>query len=645
MRTVDFTPEVLRPYDVRFRPFDVPSPGVFDSPVICLKVNGSWASHVDGVLERLLYRDAWTGNDSEIERAIREVRKLLAALGAGDCSISYFGYDDVPLIDLDFQPGNPFTNPTYTPPGYLLPPFYVGQDGAVMTDITRLPPGSLPTIIPPDGLARFRLAVTGPAVVLFEFITIELGGAVSLQVDENPATAQISDLTLDVISVPPETDRTMIQRVDIDAGEHVIDVTFLPKANDEIPFVNYGGGVKSVSIGRDHEMYGECGEMPPFDVRQRPGAPCTLDKTTDGGETWQAWANLRLCPPRLRTNPVTGELEYTTDEGETWTPFDRPDVPPRSETGNDALCLAAANAVNVLVSLHFEVAAKISVPTGLLVAGAIAGLLISILFVPFSVAVILAILSGGGLLIFAALPFGAFTQQIQDELKCILYCNASQDAGGVVTFDFAAVKSAVQANIQPLNMWAGLDKYLDIIQADGLNRAGATTGITTANCSACECDPTWCYTFDFRSSAAGWTQFTDGARPNEVAQYVAGEGWRSGVDAANGVAYLFVGRNFSQTTVTRVEVTYSNESDASGNNGGAIRLLSSGNQTFAGALDGSVNHTSFTQTYTIADGALTDAVRLPFDAGSVPTPYGEVTIHAVTLYGMGNNPFGTDNCT
>lgn len=81
IRTVDFTPEMLRPFDVRHRPFPVPASDIFDSPTVCVQVNGAWASHVDGVLERLLYRDAWAGTDAEIERAIGEVRRLLAALG------------------------------------------------------------------------------------------------------------------------------------------------------------------------------------------------------------------------------------------------------------------------------------------------------------------------------------------------------------------------------------------------------------------------------------------------------------------------------------------------------------------------------------------------------------------------------------
>ncbi len=81
-----FVPEVIRPYDVRLNPRPVPSEGVFDAPTVKICVNSTWVSHVDGVLERLLYRDAWLGNQAEVQRALGEVRKLLAALARiGSC--------------------------------------------------------------------------------------------------------------------------------------------------------------------------------------------------------------------------------------------------------------------------------------------------------------------------------------------------------------------------------------------------------------------------------------------------------------------------------------------------------------------------------------------------------------------------------
>lgn len=81
-----FMPEQLHPYDVRFSPMPVPVEGVFDTPTVRICVNSAWVSHVDGVLERLLYTDAWKGSDADIERAVGEIQRLLAALSnIGDC--------------------------------------------------------------------------------------------------------------------------------------------------------------------------------------------------------------------------------------------------------------------------------------------------------------------------------------------------------------------------------------------------------------------------------------------------------------------------------------------------------------------------------------------------------------------------------
>lgn len=74
------------PYDTREIPAPIPSAGIFDSPTVVLCVNVEWVSHLDGLLERLLWADAWIGTDEEIEDAIQEVHKLLVALlPVSDC--------------------------------------------------------------------------------------------------------------------------------------------------------------------------------------------------------------------------------------------------------------------------------------------------------------------------------------------------------------------------------------------------------------------------------------------------------------------------------------------------------------------------------------------------------------------------------
>lgn len=79
MKASTLAPTILTPYDVRHVPQVPPSEGIFDCPTVPLCVNEHWLSHVDGLLERFLYTDAWVGTPDEIDRAMGEVRKLLAA--------------------------------------------------------------------------------------------------------------------------------------------------------------------------------------------------------------------------------------------------------------------------------------------------------------------------------------------------------------------------------------------------------------------------------------------------------------------------------------------------------------------------------------------------------------------------------------
>jgi Collagen triple helix repeat (20 copies) len=73
-------------YDPRERPLRPPTSGIFDGPTICIRINTQWAGHLDGVWERLLWRDAWMGSEAEIDTAIEQAQAFSAALQIiGDC--------------------------------------------------------------------------------------------------------------------------------------------------------------------------------------------------------------------------------------------------------------------------------------------------------------------------------------------------------------------------------------------------------------------------------------------------------------------------------------------------------------------------------------------------------------------------------
>lgn len=79
MKISDFVPALVTPYDLLETPAPIPNAGVFDSPLAVLALNVRWVRMVDGMLERLLHRDAWSGTESEIDAAIEQVEQLLAS--------------------------------------------------------------------------------------------------------------------------------------------------------------------------------------------------------------------------------------------------------------------------------------------------------------------------------------------------------------------------------------------------------------------------------------------------------------------------------------------------------------------------------------------------------------------------------------
>lgn len=78
-------------------PLPVPTPGIFDAPNRCVRINLEWWSHISGMIDVLSSPELWEGDDDEQTRAIREIASLLSVIdpcgGIVDC-------DDVePCID------------------------------------------------------------------------------------------------------------------------------------------------------------------------------------------------------------------------------------------------------------------------------------------------------------------------------------------------------------------------------------------------------------------------------------------------------------------------------------------------------------------------------------------------------------------
>lgn len=87
---LNLDPTLVYPYDTRLNPRPAPTTGIFDSPTATVCINRKWVGHLIGVLDRLLWTDAWTGTEAEQELAITQIRLLMASLiNIGECGVTF----------------------------------------------------------------------------------------------------------------------------------------------------------------------------------------------------------------------------------------------------------------------------------------------------------------------------------------------------------------------------------------------------------------------------------------------------------------------------------------------------------------------------------------------------------------------------
>lgn len=192
------------------------------------------------------------------------------------------------------------------------------------------------------------------------------------------------------------------------------------------------------------------------------------------------------------------DLVYTSDggiglpDGEGgFTPLGSQPLPPIA--GDGKRCDAASSAVQVYVTLHEEILTRFDAGlTFITIATAIATTLLILIAVPFAWFAIFEIITlAAGVL--AVITTDDFNETIQEELKCIFYCNSTEHEDGTVTFAFSSVVAEVEALAVGLDMWRAIQYYLSITGEDGLNRAGATGVVTGATCECADCPIENCY--------------------------------------------------------------------------------------------------------------------------------------------------------
>jgi hypothetical protein len=203
-----------------------------------------------------------------------------------------------------------------------------------------------------------------------------------------------------------------------------------------------------------------------------------------------------------------------------------PDVP--VEEGVDTLCQAAWNAEAVLYSTYLQADAIFPASGGdvLSTAGALIAFIAAVILFPPSITIVAPIVAAWLLAEITINPTW-FDADLRQQLRCILFCNATLD-GAKVTFDYEQVATEVGALISTApgdepNVWRVLDYILDIIGADGLNIAGTTGAATDVDCVECEPCDGWCYEWDFTVDNGTWANWQPAGRGQ--AGYEAGLGW------------------------------------------------------------------------------------------------------------------------
>jgi hypothetical protein len=545
---------------------------------------------------------------------------------------------DAPFIE--WFPNNPYTEPDLITDGYNAPAWYKAteasnlvlgtQFGDILTDLSRFPPGSLPTIIPASGLPRFRINLTSAAVVTIHLLNIFGGSVAQITIDDNISTLRFIDMDRDQIAVPFETATTTPVEVEVlGEGAHHIDVIVVSQLNDQIPFLHHGGGLRKV------EICGEAVEMPYFELRQNPENACQLEQRQTSGGEWSLAFDYSLCdsitPP---TAPATthynedGILEgcdanyENCEERRDLDPrFNSPLLPPLPTAPGDTLrCEAANNVVGFMQDMANTLAADTGAFNG--VTGLVAAIVSIIAFILGAVT-----FGAGAALVFglATALFGvgaaafaaAMTSGVYETLLCIVYCNTPDD--GVYTeSDWQAIKLGITTELTGIAS-TFLHDNINAFGLVGLNnasRAGINAGL---DCGDCDCPSEWCYEWNFVTD--------DGDFTATFGTWTLGVGW-VGTTAGTGKSIILT-KAMASTEITHVEidVTYADEGNALVKVG-TVNTVDVSNVT--------------TDTYSWNGSATDNDITLNPSSGA--SQGADVTMTRVLMRGTGANPFGDNNC-
>lgn len=373
--------------------------------------------------------------------------------------------------------------------------------------------------------------------------------------------------------------------------------------------------------------------------------------------------------PFIRRNPSTGATEQW--DGDSWEEpsGDYAITPPEArteETEEERLCAGAVSAAGVLKALYVAMLdfyetevdpylnyAEFALQAGLLIAaefGNISAAYAALL--EFAVSNFVAAMS--------ELTVPMWSDKWQQTLICILKENET-DSEGVVSFNWSGVMADLVGLIVPIldeNLLVRWQTWymVQFLGPEALNVAG-TKDEYAGDCVECG---NWYYTFDFTSEGSQeWVAIRETNAFYSAPGVFNGSSWVStvAVDTSGGYSHkVMLGRQFDETTLTGIKVTYNrtngqivsqhianrfykNNWDLFVDTGSRTQIRSD-NTPGATGTDLTLENTGTWSGANCVSISLSASNR----AGAVPSPIGTIAVTRISLSGEGPCPFGASNC-